>query len=93
MTSRPLPTRQRAAAACVFAAITALVCAGLLSAAVLAPAPAAVVPFIVAVCIGCPVVAAWDLPASIAVLRSSRALVTLRRSLDRLPETQHPLGL
>lgn len=102
MTPRPLPSRQRATAVCIFAALTALVCAGLLSAAVLAHAPVAVLPFIVAVCIGCPIVASWELPVSIAVLRASRprhrsldarALVALRRNLDRLPETPHPLGL
>jgi hypothetical protein len=102
MTPRPLPTRQRAKAVCVFTVLTVLVCAGLMSAAVLAHAPIFVVPCMVAVCIGCPIAAAWDLPVSIAVLRASRpddrpldsrALMTLRRNLDRLPETQHPLGL
>jgi hypothetical protein len=76
-------------------------CAGLLSAAALVPAPAAVLPFIVVVCIGGPMVAALELPAAIAGLgRTGRrpapdahALATLRRQLDALPETQHPLGL
>jgi hypothetical protein len=46
-------------------------------------------------------VMAWSLPRSIATLRASRsaganhdqALQTLRQSLARLPETEHPLGL
>jgi hypothetical protein len=45
--------------------------------------------------------AALELPGAIAGLRwtrrprafDSRALDTLRRQLDSLPETQHPLGL
>jgi len=53
------------------------------------------------VCICLPIVAAVDVLASIAVLRASRAdvldgkraLSEMRRRLDRLPETRHPLGL
>jgi hypothetical protein len=51
-------------------------------------------------CIGCPMRAALDLPASIAVLRAdrrtrgdARLLAEMRRHLRQLPETQHPLGL
>ena len=82
--------------ACVFVALTTLTCAGLVSAAVLVPAPPVVVPFLVATCIGCPMGAALELPASIAVLRAgrhARLLADLRRDLRRLPETQHPLDL
>jgi hypothetical protein len=108
MTSRVLPTRRRAIRLCVFAALTALMCAGLLTAAALAPAPPAVFPFLVVICIGCPMVAACELPAAIAAVRAGRgraahrarrasridvrALAALRRELDQLPETPHPLG-
>jgi hypothetical protein len=82
--------------ACVFVALTTLTCAGLVSAAVLVPAPPVVVPFLVATCIGCPMGAALELPASLAALRAgrdARLLADLRRDLRRLPETQHPLDL
>jgi hypothetical protein len=56
------------------------------------------VPFIVAVCIGCPLAMGDELRWSIAVLRDPRLgrlrrrhLIRLRRELDRLPETEHPL--
>ena len=108
MTPLPLPTRRHARAACLLAAAALVVCAGLLSGAVLASAPAGVLPLVTIVCIGCPLLLAWSLPASIAVLRFTRSrrddadaphpldrreIRALRRSLDRLPETQHPLGL
>jgi hypothetical protein len=108
MTSRVLPTRRRAIRLCVFAALTALSCAALLTAATLAPAPPAVLPFLVVICIACPMVAACELPAAIAGLGAGReraaqrardasrldvrALASLRRELDQLPETPHPLG-
>jgi len=108
MTSRVLPTRRRAIRLCVFAAFTALMCGGLLTAAALAAAPPAVFPFLVIICIGCPMAAAFELPAAIAGLRAERgradhrrrrqsrvevrALTALRRELAQLPETQHPLG-
>jgi hypothetical protein len=108
MTLRALPTRRRAIRLCVFAALTALMCGGLLTGAALAPAPPAVLPFLVIVCIGCPMAAAWELPVAIARLRGereradhragraaaldARALAALRRQLDQLPETRHPLG-
>jgi hypothetical protein len=87
---------------CVCVALTALICAGLLSAAVLVPAPPLVVPLIVATCIGCPMLGALALPSSLAVLRAGRArrrapdahlLDDMRRYLQQLPETQHPLDL
>jgi hypothetical protein len=91
-------TRRHALAQCAFVAVTALMCAGLLSAAALVPAPPVVLPFIVLVGIGCPMVAACGLPGAIACLRGRRPIDTrtvaaLRRQLDALPETQHPLGL
>ena len=105
MTRATIPSRRQARSACLLAAATVVACAGLLCAAVLAPAPALVIPLVAAVCIGCPMVVGWSVPVSIAVLRATRAggdgpealdgraLKALRRHLDRLPETQHPLGL
>lgn len=88
--THPLPTRREAYAACLVGLAAALGCSVLLAAAVLTPAPAAVLPLVAAVCIGCPMAFGWSLPPSIAVLRATRSL---RRHLDRLPETPHPLGL
>ena len=69
------------------------VCAG----AILAPAPAAAVPAVVTACVGAPLFAAWEAPGAIASVRADRsrlkALAGLRRTLDRLPEVEHPLGL
>ena len=109
MLPRALPTRRQAYATLLAAVLTAGACAALLGAAVLAPAPLAVLPLVVAVCIGCPMALAWSLPISIAVVRATRprrsdieseapalapeALTDLRRHLDGLPETEHPLGL
>jgi hypothetical protein len=92
----------------VFAALTAFSCAALVTAAALAPAPRAVLPFLAVICIGCPMAAACELPAAIAGLRAGkgranhrrrrgsridvRALDALRRELAQLPETPHPLG-
>jgi hypothetical protein len=97
MTPRPL-TRAEARLLCAAALVTALMCAGMCMAAVLAPAPVAAVPFIAFVCICCPMLAAWELPAALATLRGPdrdkrEAVAQLRRVLDRLPEVEHPLGL
>jgi hypothetical protein len=77
-----------------------IVCAGLIAAAALVPAPPLVLPGIVAVCVACPALAAYELPASLATLRAARVarhpqreLARLRRDLDRMPEVEHPLGL
>jgi hypothetical protein len=93
MSSRSHPTPRQAILSCVFAALTAVSCASLLSAAALAPAPSVLLPFVAATCVACPMFAVWDLPNAIAVLRSDRSLARLRRHLARLPETEHPLGL
>jgi hypothetical protein len=80
----------------LFAAlVTVLISAGVCVAAILAPAPADAIPLVVAICIGCPMFAGWEVPNALAALRANRAgkaLAKLRRSLDRLPETEHPLG-
>jgi len=67
--------------------ISAAVCVG----AILAPAPGAAIPLVVAICIGCPMFAGWEVPNALAALRSDRAgkaLRKLRRSLAELPETE-----
>jgi hypothetical protein len=98
MPARPL-TRRQAALVCVTAALTVVMCAGVCAAAILVPAPAAVVPVVAVVCIFCPMLAAWELPGAIAALRAhdaaghEKALARMRRRLERLPETEHPLGL
>jgi hypothetical protein len=100
MISRPVESRREAILTCLFATFTALACAGLLTAAALVPAPPVVLPFLVTVCIATPMGAALELPAAIACLRAAhrgslddRALDVLRRQLDHLPETRHPLDL
>jgi hypothetical protein len=100
MASRPLPTRKQAIRLCVVAAATAVTCAGLLVAAALADAPVALLPLIVVLCVGCPMLAAWELPPAVAAFRHHReridanacALAELRAGLAKLPETSHPLG-
>lgn len=76
--------------------LAALLCTGLCLAAILAPAPTAVAPLIAAVCVGGPMFAGWQVPDAVAALRAERkrgsALGALRRSLEELPEVEHPLG-
>ena len=74
------------------ALVTALGCAGLLTAAVLVPAPHAVLALIIVVVIGLPMLAAWDLARVSAARGPQLNLAELRRQLDRIPETPHPLG-
>jgi hypothetical protein len=69
-------------------------CAGLITAAVLVPAPAAVLPLLLVVCVAGPMVAASELLRLVPVLRGARDLERRhRRALDALPEIEHPLGL
>lgn len=107
MTVRPLPSPRQAVMVCAFALLTALLCGGLLGAAALVPAPPAVLPLVIAVCIGCPMLAAPDVPVSVAVLRVATRGIRRKRQdplepwavdemlskLEDLPETEHPLGL
>ena len=83
--------RRRAIHACVSVAVTALVCAGLFAAAALVPAPPLVLVLVIVVCICCPMAAAYELARAVPALRDPTA--ELRRQLDLLPETEHPLGL
>jgi hypothetical protein len=77
--------------------LTLACAAGLVAAAVLVPAPPAALPAVVVLAIGLPMVAAWELSFVISALQHAahqgRALAGLRRELDALPETRHPLGL
>lgn len=98
MFATAIPTPRRALLVCIGVAAIIAMCAGLVSAAVLAPAPVAALPLIVAIGLGLPMLAALELSTSIAVLRHGREhglrrrhLADLRRQLDRLPETAHPL--
>jgi hypothetical protein len=94
------PTRRHAVRLCIAAAVTAVTCAVLLLAVALAPAPPGILAFAVAVCIVCPMLAAWELPRAVAGLRhhrtviseNARAITELRAGLAQLPETTHPLG-
>ena|SRR5215203_4117352 len=98
-----VPPRRQAALVCAVAVVAGGLGAGLLCAAVLVPAPAAVLPLLGLVCIGLPMLGAWELARTNAalggILRTlrrggrldERALGELRRALDRLPETAHPL--
>jgi hypothetical protein len=86
-----VPDRRRAILAALFTGLTTLFCGALLAAAVLVPAPEAVLPFVIVACLGCPMAASYDLARAIGPLRDAR--LQLRRDLDRLPETPHPLDL
>jgi hypothetical protein len=92
-------SRLHAILVCCFIVVARLACAALVVAAALVPAPPVALPLIGAVCIACPLAVRDDLRRSIAVLRDPRPaplgrrhLARLRRQLERLPETEHPLG-
>jgi hypothetical protein len=92
MKHHPVMTRRRAIAVWALAAIALLVGSGLITAAVLAHAPAVVLPFVIVTGIATPMAMTWELPAARAALRDhTHAIATLRRQLDRLPEAPHPL--
>jgi hypothetical protein len=94
--SQLLMARRDALLHCAYVALVTVACVGLLTAAALTPAPAIVQPFIVVTCVGFAMLVASEVPGSLAVLRATRGsteLVALRRQLDELPETEHPLGL
>jgi hypothetical protein len=102
MESTATPSSGLLVLTCVHAAVSVLVAAVLVAAAMLVPAPAAVLPLVLLVGIGGPMVAAWELRPVVRHLRRSRseatpldadAVALLLRRLDQLPETPHPLGL
>ena len=78
-----------------FAVSALLAGAGLCTAAILAPAPAAVAPLVAIVCLLVPLFVGPELSAAVRALRlrKSHAIAELRGDLARLPETEHPLGL
>jgi Flp pilus assembly protein TadB len=82
-----------AARVCVLAAVGALACAGLFTLAVIGVGPGVVLPFLMAASLAGAVIAAYELPVAIVELRRSRIAMRFRRELERLPETEHPLGL
>jgi hypothetical protein len=90
----PAPSLHQARLACVFAAATAVACAGLLSAAALIPAPPVILAVVIVLCVGGAMGAGCELSRGVATLRSARAAhAELRGALDALPETRHPLDL
>jgi hypothetical protein len=92
-------SRRQAVLICVSAAFVVVMGAGLCSAAILVPAPPAVVPLIAVSCVGLPLLGGWRLPVAVAALRARSprpaelSLTAFRRDLDELPETEHPFGL
>jgi hypothetical protein len=95
-----MPARRQRFLTRVLCALAVITSAALFTAAALVPAPPAVLPLVLAVCIGGPMLAAWELRSTVGAGRprmksplDTRALAKLRRHLDELPETQHPLGL
>lgn len=102
MNRRPAITvvgsRRDAFSVCAMAAVSLACSAGLCVAAVLLHPPVAVVPLLVLVCVGCPVLGTWELAPALASLRHGRrpskraAIAELRRGLAALPEVEHPLG-
>ena len=95
LTARRLGLPPRPGLTLTVALVTALISAAVCAGAILAPAPAAAIPLVVAICVGCPMFAGWEVPGALVALRVKRAgksLARLRRSLDELPETEHPLG-
>jgi len=70
--------------------VTALAAAALDTAAALVTPPPAVLPFLVITCVGAPIASALELARTHAAVRGPRE--ALRRQLDALPETPHPLG-
>lgn len=94
---RRSPPRPQPNLVVIAAVLTAIISAAVCAAAILAPAPAAAVPLVVAVCVGCPMFAGWSVPLAVGTIRAERAdgdaVAELRRSLDQLPEVEHPLDL
>lgn len=90
----PALTRRRAFALCALAVTALVVGTGLITAAALAHAPIAALPVVILAGIAMPMLMAYELPVAIASIRDhAHAVAALRRHLDGLPETAHPLGL
>ena len=89
----PQVARPAAARVCVLAALAALACAALFTLTAVGTGPPVVLPFLMAAALAGAVIAAWELPVALTELRRSRMATRFRRELERLPETEHPLGL
>lgn len=84
------PTRHQVILRAASAAIIAVASAALIVAAALVPAPAGALPVVVIACVVSPMAATYELARTLAARREPGA--ELRRDLDSLPETPHPLG-
>ena len=84
------PLQPRLALAAVSTGFSALFAAGLVIAAALVTPPIAAVPAIALAGIIAPMVAAFELSRVLSAAREPHD--RLRRELDLLPETPHPLG-
>jgi hypothetical protein len=101
MSSTSVPTRGQVLLVCAAVVVTVIVCGGLLTAAALVPAPTVALPFVVVSCVGLPTIASLELRRSLLGLRSgggrwrrgtdAQLLAEMRRYLEQLPETPHPL--
>jgi hypothetical protein len=98
MSTRPLSSRRQAFLVSLCVVAIGVTCAGLAGAAALVPAPPVALPFVGMICVGCPLAVLGEARSAIAVLLDPslgplrrRHLGRLRRDLDRLPETEHPL--
>ena len=93
MADRTHPPLRQVAAGLGCTAFMLAACMGLIAAAAVLPAPPAVLPLLVLVCVAGPMLAAFELARLAPQLRGVRHLVRHRRALEALPETEHPLGL
>jgi hypothetical protein len=73
--------------------LIALVCGTLDGAAAVVPAPPVVLLGVLALSLLGATIAGVVIPTAFAALRGARAVEAMRRHLDELPETSHPLGL
>lgn len=83
----------------VMAVVTALISTAVCVVAVAAPASVAALPLVVLICVGGPIFATWEASAAFSRFRADRAhrhgvraMASLRSTLDKLPEVEHPLG-
>jgi hypothetical protein len=93
MSEQDRATTRQAIVGLAFAVFTLAACGALMTAAVLAHAPAAVLPLLLITCLVGPVLAASEVARWAPVLRHGREVERELRALDALPETEHPLGL
>jgi hypothetical protein len=87
--------KRQASLVCFTAFASAVMAASLCVTAMVVQVPVAVAPVVAIVCVCLPVFGSWELADAVRVLRGNgraRAIARFRRGLDRLPETDHPLG-